>query len=105
MPQLCRLDTRVDRGVFHVELMQGGIQRLKSCGHFGAGNEDLRTTAQQVPEHTVLVVAIELRGQIVQRHDRPLTLRGGMVLGLRQQDRQGHQLGLAPRKRLAAGQG
>src|SRR5690606_9753930 len=73
-------------------------------GRLGSGDEYLRPASDKKLEHAPLVPAIQLRGQVIQGHYRPLPKNGSMVSCLREQRGQGHQLGLPARKRIPPGQ-
>ncbi|KAG1081896.1 hypothetical protein G6F40_015328 [Rhizopus arrhizus] len=79
--------------MFHVE--PGDVGQILQCRRgFGGGNEDLRRAIKQALQHTRLVGAVQLRGQVVECDHRPLAALFRIVLGLRQQARQRRQLGL-----------
>jgi hypothetical protein len=88
--------------LFHVEQGIWGRYSACPCRWLGSGDQYLRPILLQPAQDQALVAAIQLRGEVVQRHDRPLAALPGLVLGLGQQGRQGSQLGLSARQRLPA---
>ena len=91
--------------VFHVE--HGRVEPGARPEHrqLGRGHQHLNAgSALQVGQHPLLVRVVQFRRQIVKSQHRPVPPLPGKVRRLRQQHRQGRELGLATRKRLATGQ-
>src|SRR5690606_37702980 len=68
--------------VFHVEPGQFSLPGFKRGRDLGTTHKNLCTGRLQQLQYSSLVVAVQFRRQIIQRHDWPFAALHGVILGL-----------------------